>query len=321
VIEEHLVLQSVRITEEAALAASRWAGKGDERLIDEAGTRAMREVLQSLPLSARVVIGEGEMDEAPMLYIGEELGQGGPEVDIAVDPVEGTGIAARGLTNAVTVIALSERGGLFHAPDMYMEKLIVGPPAAGKVHLDWPVAANLEVIASSLQRRVEDLSIVVLDRPRHQQLIEEIRQAGARVRLIGDGDVIAALATAVRGTGVHAVMGSGGAPEGVLAAAALKCLAGEIQARFLPRSEAERSRLHSMGASEERIYRTEDLAPGHELVFAATGITDGEMLQGVRFFGGGARTHSIVMGHAARVVRFIDSIHLFEQDARVVVRP
>lgn len=320
-IEEHLVLQSVRITEEAALAASRWAGKGDERLIDEAGTRAMREVLQSLPLSARVVIGEGEMDEAPMLYIGEELGQGGPEVDIAVDPVEGTGIAARGLTNAVTVIALSERGGLFHAPDMYMEKLIVGPPAAGKVHLDWPVAANLEVIASSLQRRVEDLSIVVLDRPRHQQLIEEIRQAGARVRLIGDGDVIAALATAVRGTGVHAVMGSGGAPEGVLAAAALKCLAGEIQARFLPRSEAERSRLHSMGASEERIYRTEDLAPGHELVFAATGITDGEMLQGVRFFGGGARTHSIVMGHAARVVRFIDSIHLFEQDARVVVRP
>ena len=319
-IERRLVLEVVRVTEQAALAASRFAGKGDKEAVDEAGTQAMRRVLNELPIRGTVVIGEGEMDEAPMLYIGEVLGQGGLEVDIAVDPVEGTTTAAKGLPNAVTVIALSEKGGLFHAPDMYMEKLIVPPPAAGLVDLTWPVSANLKALALALQRSVEDLVVVVLDRPRHERLIREIREAGARVKLISDGDVIAALAAAIRGTGVHAVMGIGGAPEGVLAAAALKCLGGEIQARFVPQNEEERARLKAMGGDEHRIYKTEDPAPGKEIVFAATGITDGDILEGVRFFGGGARTHSIVMGHATRVVRFIDSIHLFETGARVTIR-
>ncbi len=319
-IERELALEIVRVTEQAALAAGRWTGKGDKHMVDEVATEAMRQVLNELPISGTVVIGEGEMDEAPMLYIGEKLGLGGPEVDIAVDPVEGTNIAAKGLPNAVTVIAISEKGGLFHAPDMYMEKLIVPPPAAGKVGLDWPVEANLKAIALALNRDVEDLVVVVLDRPRHEKLIREIRAAGARVKLIGDGDVIAALAAALRGTGVHAVMGIGGAPEGVLAAAALKALGGEIQARFYPEDEEEKTRLESMGASAEKIYKTEDLAPGQEIVFAATGITDGDILRGIRYFGGGARTHSLAMGYATRVVRFIDSIHLFDEGARVTVR-
>ena len=319
-IERELVLEIVRVTEQAALAAGRWTGKGDKHKVDEVATEAMREVLNELPISGTVVIGEGEMDEAPMLYIGERLGKGGPEVDIAVDPVEGTNITAKGLPNAVTVIAISEKGGLFHAPDMYMEKLVVPPPAAGKVGLDWPVEANLKAIAMALDRNVEDLVVVVLDRPRHEKLISEIRAAGARVKLIGDGDVIAALAAAMRGTGVHAVMGIGGAPEGVLAAAALKVLGGEIQARFYPEDDEEQARLESMGASAEQIYKTEDLAPGREIVFAATGITDGDILRGIRYFGGGARTHSLAMGYATQVVRFIDSIHLFDRGARVTVR-
>lgn len=319
-MERGLVLEVVRVTEQAALAASHLVGMGDKDAVDGAGTEAMRKVLNELPIRGTVVIGEGELDEAPMLYIGETLGQGGPEVDIAVDPVEGTLTTAKGLPNSVTVIALSEKGGLFHAPDTYMEKLVVGPPAAGKVDLRWPVAANLKALALSLQREVEDLTVVVLDRPRHEELIREIREAGARVKLISDGDVIAALAVAVRGTNVHALMGTGGAPEGVLAAAALKCLGGEIQARFRPSSAAEEERLVAMGASRDRIYRTNDLAPGQQLVFAATGITHGEILQGVRLFGGGARTHSVAMGYSTRVVRFIDTVHLWEKDARVTIR-
>ncbi len=319
-IERLLVLEVARVTEHAALAASRLAGMGQKDAVDAAGTEAMREVLSELPIQGRVVIGEGEMDEAPMLYIGEVLGRGGPEVDIAVDPVEGTNITAKGLPNAITVIAISEKGGLVGAPDMYMQKLVVGPPAAGKVSLDFPVEANLRIIADSLQRKVEDLVVVILDRPRHEKLIREVRQAGARVKLITDGDVVAAVAVAVRGTGVHAMMGSGGAPEGVLAAAALKCMGGEIQGRFLPDGNEQLERLRSMGADEKKIYRTNDLAPGQQIVFSATGITHGELLEGVRYFGGGARTHSIVMGYRTKVVRFIDSIHLFESGARVNIR-
>ncbi len=319
-IERELALEIVRVTEQAALAAGRWTGKGDKHMVDEVATEAMRKVLNDLPIAGTVVIGEGEMDEAPMLYIGESLGKGGPEVDIAVDPVEGTTVAAKGLPNAVTVIAISEKGGLFHAPDIYMEKLIVPPPAAGKVGLDWPVEANLRAIALSLNRAVEDLVVVVLDRPRHEKLISDIRKAGARVKLIGDGDVIAALAAAMRGTGVHAVMGIGGAPEGVLAAAALKALGGEIQARFYPEDDEERERLKSMGVDETKIYTTEELAPGEEVVFAATGITDGDILRGIRYFGSGARTHSLAMGYATRTVRFIDSVHLLNDGARVTIR-
>lgn len=322
-LERALVLDTVRITEQAAIAASRVAGKGDSDLVDQAGVDAMRRVLNELDIDGEIVIGEGERDEAPMLYIGERVGLGGDDawdVDIAVDPVEGTGITARMVNNAVAVIAIAERGGLFQAPDTYMEKLIVGPPAKGKVDLTWPVAANLRGVALSLDRAVDDLTVVILDRPRHEHLIREVRDAGARVKLIGDGDVIAALSAAVRGTNVHAVMGTGGAPEGVLAAAALKCLGGEIHGRFKPRNDEERRRLEEMGASVDRVYRTDDLAPGETIVFSASGITDGDLLRGVKFFKNGARTHSITMGYQSRVIRFTDSVHLLGHGARVTIQ-
>ena len=319
-MERALVLDTVRITEQAAIAASRVAGKGDSDLVDQAGVDAMRRVLNELDIDGEIVIGEGERDEAPMLYIGEKVGLGGEgawRVDIAVDPVEGTGITARMINNSVAVIALAEKGGLFQAPDTYMEKLIVGPPAAGKVNLNWPVAANLQNIAMSLDRAITDLTVTILDRPRHEQLIKEVREAGARVKLVGDGDVIAALAAAVRGTNVHAVMGIGGAPEGVLAAAALKCLSGEIQGRFKPRSDEERKRLEAMGASESKVYTTDELAPGKSIVFSATGITDGDLLRGVKFFKDGARTHTVSLGYRSRIVRFSDAVHLMADGARV----
>ncbi len=319
-LEHALVLETARVTEAAALAASRLVGMGDKNAVDAAGTEAMRSVLNSLDLRGTVVIGEGEMDEAPMLYIGEVLGNGKHEVDIAVDPVEGTVVTAKGLPNGLAVIAISEKGGLMHAPDCYMEKLVVPPPAAGRVNLDWPVEANLAAIAQSLDRRVEDLLIVILDRDRHQDLIGRVRGAGARVKLIGDGDVVASLAVGVRGTGVHGLMGSGGAPEGVLSAAALKCLGAEIQGRFIAEDDAMRARFAQMGVVEHQIYKTADLAPGRQMAFSATGITDGELLDGVRRFGGGARTHTVVMGYATRVVRFLDSVHLEGDGARVVVR-
>jgi fructose-1,6-bisphosphatase II len=321
--ERALVLDTVRVTEQAAIAASREAGKGDEDLVDSAGTDAMRRVLNELEIDGEIVIGEGERDDAPMLFIGERVGRAGPHawpVDIAVDPVEGTGITARMVNNAVAVIAIAEKGGLFQAPDMYMEKLIVPPPAAGKVDLRWPVAANLASIAQALDREVHDLTVVILDRPRHEELLREVRAAGPRVKLIGDGDVIAALSAAIRGTNVHAVMGTGGAPEGVIAAAAMKCLGGEIQGRFVPRNDKERERLEAMGASADRVYKTNDLAPGNHIVFSATGITDGELLRGVKFFRGGARTHTVTMGHFSRVVRFSDAIHLLDRDARVSIQ-
>lgn len=322
-MERALVLDTVRVTEQAAIAASRVAGKGDSDLVDRMGTEAMREVLNELDIDGEVVIGEGERDEAPMLFIGEKLGHAGEgawPVDIAVDPVEGTGITARLVNNSVAVIALAEKGGLFNAPDTYMQKLIVGPNAAGKVNIEWPVEANLRSVAMSLDRRVEDLTVVILDRDRHRDLIKEVREVGARVKLIGDGDVIAALAVALRGSGVHVVMGIGGAPEGVLAAAAMKCLGGEIQAQFKPRNEGEQERLESMGASTEQVYKTSDLAPGNNIVFSATGITDGDILKGVRFFKNGARTHSITMGYQSQVVRFSDAIHLLEDGARVALQ-
>ncbi len=321
-MERALVLDTVRVTEQAAIAASRVSGKGDSDLVDQAGVDAMRTVLNELDINGEIVIGEGERDEAPMLFIGEKVGlarESSWPVDIAVDPVEGTSIAARMVNNAVAVIALAEKDGLFKAPDTYMEKLIVGPPAAGKVDITWPVAANLSSIAQSLDRNVEDLTVVILDRDRHQNLISEVRSAGARVKLIGDGDVIAALSAAVRGTNVHAVMGTGGAPEGVLAAAAMKCLGGEIQGRFKPRNDSELERLNAMGASTENVYKTNDLAPGSSIVFSATGITSGDILKGVRFFKGGARTNTISMGHESRVMRLTDAVHLFDDDARVTL--
>jgi fructose-1,6-bisphosphatase II len=289
-------------------------GKGDRALADRMAVEAMRSTFDHLPVSGTVVIGEGERDEAPMLYIGEKVGAGGEAIDIAVDPLEGTNLVATGDGEAIAVLATSEPGGLIHAPDIYMEKLMVGPSSAGEIDLDAPVAENLEAIARCLSRSVEDLLIVVLDRKRHQQLISEIRATGARIKLIPDGDLTAAISAAVRGTGVHAVMGTGGAPEGVLAAAALRCLGGEVQSRFVPRTPADIDRLKEMGIADHRkVFRTEDLAPGQELEFVATGVTDGSLLKGVRFFGGGCRTHSVTMSMKDKVIRFMESIHLQDE--------
>jgi len=283
----------------------------------------MRKVLETVPISGTVVIGEGERDEAPMLYIGEHVGPAEsrdlPEVDIAVDPLEGTNLCAMGVAGAIAVLAASESGGLLHAPDCYMEKIVVEPAAKGAVDLDAPVKDNLRAIARRLERDVEDLVVVVLDRPRHDKLIADIREAGARIRLIPDGDLSAGITAAVGGTGVHAVMGTGGAPEGVITAAALRCLNGEILGRLVPKDEAQAERIRSMGIRDPRkVFRTEELAPGREIIFAAAGVTEGSLLKGVRFFGEGERVNSLVMTCASRSLRFIDSIHLSKrQDFKV----
>ncbi len=324
-METLLALEMVRVTEAAAIASARYMGRGDRHAADRAATEAMRHTFDEVEMGGTIVIGEGERDEAPMLYIGERVGIGGegqPEIDIAVDPLEGTNLVAMGLTNAITVLAASEKGGLLHAPDTYLDKLCVGPIAAGHVDIRLTVAENLNRIAEALGRKVADLTVVTLDRPRHAALISQIRETGARIKLISDGDLSGAISCAVMGTGVHAVMGIGGAPEGVLTAAALRCLGGEIQARFRWRSDEERARAERMGIdpSEERVYTTTDLAPGENLVFSATGVTEGDLLQGVRFFGGGARTHSLVMAYQSKQVRFVDTVHMFDRERPPSVR-
>ena len=325
-MEQLLALEMVRVTEEAAIASARSMGRGDRMGADRLATESMRRTMDEIDFAGRIVIGEGERDEAPMLYIGEEVGLAlrdpdAVRVDIAVDPLEGTNLVAHGQAGAITVLAASEAGGLTHAPDTYMEKLCVGPVVAGKVDIRESPTENLGRIAEALGRRVGDITVVILERPRHDALIAEVRDAGARIKLIGDGDLSAAISTAVSGTGVHAVMGTGGAPEGVITAAALRCLGGEIQARFRYRSPEERERGARMGhGDEERVYMTEDLAPGENLVFAATGVTAGDLLQGVRFFGGGARTHSMVMAYQAKQVRFVDTVHMFDRDSPPRVR-
>ena len=302
-------LDFVKVTEMAALAASRWMGRGERDTADGAAVESMRDTLNDMDISGRIVIGEGERDEAPMLFIGEEVGRGGFEVDIAVDPVEGTNLVANGLPNSIAVMAISERGGLLHAPDSYMKKLAVGPKAAPFVHIDAPVHENLEAVANALERPINDVTVVILDRPRHAELIAQVRAAGARIKLISDGDVDAAIATAVPGTGIHVAMGTGGAPEGVLAAAALKCLGGNFMGRLEPRNPQEAQRAVAMGFGDlERVLTLDDLIMGEHVVFCATGITDGDLTRGVRFFGNNARTHSIVM-HSDGTVRFIESVH------------
>jgi fructose-1,6-bisphosphatase II len=325
-MESLLALEMVRVTEAAAIASARYMGRGDGEGADQAAVEAMRRTFDEVEMHGTIVIGEGERDEAPMLYIGEDVGEqreGQLEIDIAVDPLEGTNLVAKGLANAITVLAASERGGLLNAPDTYMDKLCVGPVAAGQVDIRQPAADNLASIAAALGRRVSDLTVVILDRDRHAQLIEEVRATRARIKLISDGDLSAAISCAVSGTGVHAVMGIGGAPEGVLTAVALRCLGGEIQARFRFRNDDERERAMRMGivdADEERVYTTTDLAPGENLVFSATGVTMGDLLAGVRFFGGGARTHSLVMGYQTKQVRFVDTVHMFDRERPPSVR-
>lgn len=331
---EQLSLDFLRVCEAAAIAAARTMGQGDRKYSDQAAVEAMREVMDAAPMRGRIVIGEGERDEAPMLYIGEEVGIGAraqhddghefPEVDIAVDPLEGTNLCALGDNNAIAVLAAAERGGLLNAPDLYMEKIVVGPSCRGSVDIDAPVKDNLKAMARRLGRDISDLAIVVLDRARHKQLIADIRAAGARIRLIPDGDLSAGISAAVAGTNIHALMGIGGAPEGVITAAAMKCLNGEIQARLcfdqerllvaqnkVPPLDKVIARLTEMGITNpQKVYDTQDLAPGKKIIFAASGVTQGALLQGVRFFGEGSRTHSLVMTRATNKVRFVDTVHL-----------
>jgi fructose-1,6-bisphosphatase class II len=320
-MESDLSLEFLRVVEQAAIACAHTMGQGDRHLSDQAAVEAMRREMDTVPIDGTIVIGEGERDEAPMLFIGEKVGMAQHAkhsnrtfdgVDIAVDPLEGTNLCATGAANAIAVLAASEHGGLLHAPDLYMEKLVVGPSSKHLVDLDASVRENLRAVARSLGRQVDELSVVVLDRPRHEQLIEEIRATGARIRLIGDGDLSAGIAAAVAGSGVHAVMGTGGAPEGVLTAAAMRCLNGEIFARLVVKKPEDEERCRAMGISDfNKIYKSADLACGRNIIFAATGVTDGTLMRGVRFFGDGIRTSSVVMQTNPHRIRFIDSIQVY----------
>jgi fructose-1,6-bisphosphatase II / sedoheptulose-1,7-bisphosphatase len=328
-MDSDLSLEFLRVVEQAAIACAHTMGQGDRHRSDQVAVEAMRQVMDTVPIDGTIVIGEGERDEAPMLYIGEKIGMAQtaakgaaasfPPVDIAVDPLEGTNLCATGAPNAIAVLAASSQGGLLHAPDLYMEKLVVGPSSKDHVSLDAPVHENLKAIARCLDRSVEDLVVIVLDRERHQKLIADIRATGARIRLIGDGDLSAGIAAAVVGSGVHAVMGTGGAPEGVLTAAAMRCLNGEIFARLVVSKPEHEERCRAMGIKDfKRVYRAKDLAPGERIIFAATGVTDGTLMRGVRFFGDGIRTSSVIMQNDPHRIRFIDSIHVAEAaDVRI----
>ena len=312
-MDRNLALEAVRVTEAAALAASREMGRGDERQADQVAVDAMRTALNSLPITGKVVIGEGERDEAPMLFIGEEVGQGtGPHIDIALDPLEGTTITAKGLTNALAVIAMAEEGGFLFSPDVYMDKIAVGGGLpAGVVDLDETPAKNLAALAKAKKVEVSDLVVCILDRPRHEELIKDVREAGARIMLISDGDISGVMATSEEESGVDIYMGSGGAPEGVLAAAALRCIGGHMQGRLIFRNDDERGRAANCGITDfDRKYELLDLAHGN-VMFAATGVTNGTMLRGVRRFSGGAVTHSVVMRSRSGTVRYIEAVHDF----------
>ncbi len=312
-MDRNLALEAVRVTEAAALASARLMGLGDEKQADQAAVDAMRKAFNGVKIKGTVVIGEGERDEAPMLYIGEKVGNGeSSEVDIALDPLEGTTICATGGANALSVIAIGQKGSFLHSPDTYMEKIAVGPRAKGVINLNKSPSDNLQAIANAYNCYIEDLTVVILDRPRHENLIKEVRKCGARIKLIGDGDVSAGMATAIPESGVDVLMGIGGAPEGVLAAAALQCVGGDIQGRLKPRHDQEAKRARDMGIKNlDKVFTIDELAGGDDIMFAATGVTNGDMLKGVRFFSGGAETHSIVMRSMSRTVRFIEAKHHF----------
>ncbi|NEU30429.1 class II fructose-bisphosphatase [bacterium LRH843] len=322
-MERSLTMELVRVTEAAALASARWMGRGNKEEADRAATEAMRTVFDTIPMQGKVVIGEGEMDEAPMLYIGEELGTGmGPKVDVAVDPLEGTNIVASGQWNALAVLAVADEGNLLHAPDMYMDKIAVGPEAVGKIDINAPVIDNLKAVAKAKNKDIEDLVVVMLNRERHARLIEETRAAGARIKLISDGDVAAAINTAFGDTGVDIMLGIGGAPEGVLAAVGLKCLGGELQGKLLPSNDQELERCKRMGIPDiNKVFYMDDLVKGDDCILAATGVTDGELLKGVRYLGTSATTQSIVMRAKSGTVRFIDGKHSMKKKPDLVMRP
>ncbi|MCP3064860.1 class II fructose-bisphosphatase [Myxococcus sp. K38C18041901] len=315
-MDRNLAMEVVRVTEMAAIASARLMGRGDKNESDQAAVDAMRRAFDALHIDGTIVIGEGERDEAPMLYIGEKVGRradGDPAVDIALDPLEGTNLCAYGRPGSITVVAMASKGGLLNAPDTYMEKLAVGPRARGAIDLRKSATENLRTIAETMKVYVSDLTVVVLDRERHQDLIKEIRAAGARIRLIEDGDVAGAIATCFEGTGVDVLMGTGGAPEGVIAAAAIRATGGDMQGRLVPRNPGEIERAKKMGITDmSKIYAAEELARG-EVMFAATGVTSGDFLKGVRFFGGGCETHSVVMRSKTSTVRFIQSLHKFDK--------
>ncbi len=314
-MERNLALEVVRVTEAAALSSARWMGLGNEKAVRQAAVDAMRRALDGVPFCGTVAIGEGDRDEAPMLFVGERIGSGdGAELDVALDPLEGTNIVAQGRANAMAVVAITEKGGFLQVPDTYMEKIAVGRKAKGAVDLSLSPEQNLQNIADAMKCYVEDLTVVILDRPRHAELIRSVREVGARIKLIQDGDVSAAIATGFPDTGVDVLMGAGGAAEGVLAAAALQCLGGDMQGRLRPRNDQEVERARRIGIKDmDRVYRIGDLARGVDVMFAATGVTDGDLLRGVRFFGGGARTHSVVTRHRSGTVRFIEATHRFDR--------
>jgi len=311
-MDRNLALESVRVTEAAAIAAARTSGLGDEKLSDHAAVEAMRTAFNKIDMKARVVIGEGERDEAPMLYIGENLGSGsGPEVELAIDPLEGTTICAHGLSNAISVAAFAEPGGFLHAPDVYMMKIAVGSQARGVIDLSQSATWNMEKIAKAKACKLNDLTVVILNRPRHKDLIGELRSLGCRIRLIEDGDVSAAIAVCEPDSGIDVLIGTGGAPEGVIAAAALRCMGGELQGKLVFRTEEERARAKKMGVKDlDRVYGMEDLAKGN-VMFTATGVTSGAFLKGVNFFAGGCVTHSIVMRSQTGTVRLLTTRHHF----------
>lgn len=345
-MENTLGLEIIEVVEQAAIASARWMGKGEKNTADQVAVEAMRERMNKIHMRGRIVIGEGERDDAPMLYIGEEVGictredaknYCNPdelvEIDIAVDPCEGTNLVAYGQPGSMAVLAISEKGGLFAAPDFYMKKLAAPPQARGHVDINKSATQNLKILSECLDRAIEELVVVVMDRPRHKELIQEIRQAGARVRLISDGDVSAAISCAFSGTNIHALMGIGAAPEGVISAAALRCLGGHFQGQLIydpavvktgligESRESNIARLQEMGINDpDKIYDAEELASGETVLFAASGITPGTLMDGVRFFHGGARTQSLVISSQSRTARFVDTIHMFDEPKYLQLR-
>ena len=310
-MDRTLSLEFARVVEAAALRSGRLLGRGQKDAVDGLAVDAMRQAFDSVRISGTVVIGEGEIDEAPMLYIGEHVGAGGPEVDIAVDPIEGTNLIAKGQNGAIAVMAIAEKGGLLHAPDMYMEKLCVGPRGAGAIDITKSLTENIKNVAAKMERSVEEITLVMLDRERHQGLMKEAREVGARIMLISDGDVNPAMECCIEGSGVHMVVGTGGAPEGVLAAAALKCVGGDMQARLKPETDEEIRRCHEMGITDvNQVLTLDDLVRTDDVIFAATAITRGNLLNPIQYFPGGARTHTIVMRSKTGTVRFLDTVHM-----------
>lgn len=313
-MNRNYALEFVRVTEAAALSSSRWMGRGDEHEADRAAVEAMRRALSGVEFDGTVVIGEGERDEAPMLYIGEKVGDGkGPKLDLALDPLEGTTICSKGMNNSLSVIAIAEEGNFLHAPDVYMKKIAVGSDAVGAVNLEASATENLKNIAKAKKCKIEELTVIILDRPRHEDLIQEVRRAGARIWLIGDGDVSAAIATCIPGSGVDVMMGVGGAPEGVIAAAALRCVGGDFFGQLVFSKDEQKQRAKTMGVKDpDKVYAINELASGN-VMFCATGVTNGPLLKGVKFFRGGAKTHSVVMRSESGTIRFIEADHHFDR--------